>query len=52
MADELLFEIEDGVALITFNRPESKNTFTGSMMAALGKRIGHAMRMTMCELWC
>ena len=37
MADELLFEIEDGVALITFNRPESKNTFTGSMMDALGE---------------
>ena len=36
MSEELLFEVSEGVALITFNRPEAKNTFTAGMMAGLG----------------
>lgn len=36
MSDEILFDIQDGVALITFNRAEAKNTFTSGMMTGLG----------------
>jgi enoyl-CoA hydratase/carnithine racemase len=33
---DLLFEIDDGVARITLNRPEQRNAFSGAMGEALG----------------
>ena len=33
---DLLFEVEGGVALITLNRPEQRNAFSGAMGEALG----------------
>jgi enoyl-CoA hydratase/carnithine racemase len=36
MSDEILFENIDGIALITFNRPEAMNTFSSDMMTGLG----------------
>lgn len=36
MNDEILLEVNGGVALITLNRPDAMNTFTGPMMEALG----------------
>jgi enoyl-CoA hydratase/carnithine racemase len=40
MSQELLFEISEGVALITLNRPEAHN----SMSAAIIEGIGEAYR--------
>jgi enoyl-CoA hydratase/carnithine racemase len=34
-ADEVLYEVEDGVAVITLNRPERMNTISGPMLAQL-----------------
>lgn len=36
MCDDVLFDVSDGVALITFNRPEAMNTFNNSMLKHLG----------------
>lgn len=35
-SNDLLFEIEEGVALVTLNRPEQRNAFSGPMGEALG----------------
>jgi 2-(1,2-epoxy-1,2-dihydrophenyl)acetyl-CoA isomerase len=35
--DDLLATIEDGVAVITLNRPEARNAMSGEMNAALQK---------------
>ena len=35
--NDILFEVTDGVALITFNRPDALNTFTNGMMEGLGE---------------
>ena len=32
MSDELLFEVENGVATITLNRPDKRNAFTDEMV--------------------
>lgn len=37
MTEEILFEIQQGVGLITLNRPEAKNTLSGGMMEGLGE---------------
>jgi enoyl-CoA hydratase/carnithine racemase len=37
MNDDILLEVNDGVALITFNRPDAMNTFSESMMDGLGE---------------
>jgi enoyl-CoA hydratase/carnithine racemase len=37
MTDEVLFELQDGIGLITFNRPEAMNTLSGPMMDGLGE---------------
>jgi enoyl-CoA hydratase/carnithine racemase len=37
MNQEIQFKVEQGVALITFNRPEALNTFTSGMMEGLGE---------------
>ena len=37
MSDEILFEVADGVALVTFNRPDAMNTFSSGMMIGLGE---------------
>ena len=36
MSDEILLDISDGVAVITFNRPDALNTFGSGMIAGLG----------------
>jgi enoyl-CoA hydratase/carnithine racemase len=36
MSDEILIEVADGVAVITFNRSDAMNTFTTGMMTGLG----------------
>lgn len=36
---ELLFEVENGVAIITFNRPEKRNSITNSMYAEMRKYL-------------
>lgn len=35
--DHLLARIEDGVAILTMNRPERRNAFSGEMVSALGE---------------
>ena len=35
-SSDLLFEVKDGVALVTLNRPEHRNAFSGAMGEALG----------------
>ena len=37
MTDEILFEAKDGVAWLTFNRPEARNAMTFGMYARLGE---------------
>ena len=39
MTDELLYEVNDHVAVITFNRPERMNTITPKMLAAFSERL-------------
>jgi len=39
MTDELLYEVDDHIATITFNRPERMNTITMRMLAALSERL-------------
>lgn len=39
MSDELLYEVQDRVGLITFNRPERMNTITMGMLDALSTRL-------------
>ncbi|MEH6592057.1 MAG: enoyl-CoA hydratase-related protein [Halioglobus sp.] len=36
MSKDMLLDITDGIAVITFNRPEAMNTFSQSMMEELG----------------
>ena len=40
MADEILFDRQDGVAWITFNRPSVKNALTKAMCAELVSIVG------------
>lgn len=37
MSADILFEVKDGIAVITFNRPDQMNTFTSGMMDGLGE---------------
>ena len=39
MTDELLYEVRDRIALITFNRPERMNTITVPMLDSLSQRL-------------
>lgn len=36
MSDEIILKVDDGVGVITFNRPEAMNTFNQAMMKGLG----------------
>lgn len=40
--DDLLAEIDEGVAVITLNRPERRNAFSGEMLRALGQVLSRA----------
>jgi enoyl-CoA hydratase/carnithine racemase len=37
MTDAVLFDVQEGIGLITFNQPESRNTLSADMMEALGE---------------
>jgi len=39
MSDELLYEVKDQIAVITFNRPERMNTITIDMLGALSQAL-------------
>lgn len=39
MTDELLYDVRDRVAVITFNRPDRMNTITPTMLADLSERL-------------
>ena len=36
MADDIVLDVHEGIAVITFNQPETLNTFTAAMMEGLG----------------
>jgi len=42
MADELLYEVNDGVATVTLNRPDQRNALNGELLAALVDAIRRA----------
>ena len=42
--DVILYEVSDGVAAITLNRPDKLNAFTDEMLGALGKALKRAER--------
>jgi enoyl-CoA hydratase len=49
MADELLYEVDEGVATVTLNRPDQRNALNGALLAALvdaikGAREDEAVR--------
>jgi enoyl-CoA hydratase/carnithine racemase len=44
MGDELLYDVRDHVATLTFNRPDKMNTISGSMLASLSHRLEEADR--------
>jgi enoyl-CoA hydratase len=35
LSDELLYEVRDGIAHVTFNRPQARNAFTFAMYERL-----------------
>lgn len=37
MSEDIVLDVDDGVAIITFNRPDALNTFTGAMVDDLGE---------------
>ncbi len=39
MSEELLFQLSDGVATLTLNRPERLNAMSGPMLDALLERL-------------
>jgi len=39
VTDEILYDVSDGVATVTFNRPERMNTITVSMLNAFSERL-------------
>src|SRR5438552_3445588 len=42
--NDLLATLEDGVAVLTMNRPERRNALSGAMLSAMGKTLAD------CEL--
>jgi 2-(1,2-epoxy-1,2-dihydrophenyl)acetyl-CoA isomerase len=41
---DLLVSVEDGVAVLTMNRPERRNALSGEMLAAMDRALDHAER--------
>lgn len=37
MGKDIVLDVQDGVGVITFNRPDALNTFTSTMMDGLGE---------------
>ena len=42
MADELLYEVRDGVATLTLNRPEQRNALNAELLSALVEGLTRA----------
>jgi enoyl-CoA hydratase/carnithine racemase len=42
MADELLYEVDEGIATVTLNRPDQRNALNGALLAALVDAIKDA----------
>lgn len=42
MSEELLFDVADGVATITLNRPASRSTFSDGMLAGRAEALREA----------
>jgi 3-hydroxypropionyl-coenzyme A dehydratase len=42
MADELLYEVRDGVATVTLNRPDRRNALNGELLSALVEAVKRA----------
>ena len=42
MADELLYEVKDGVATVTLNRPDQRNALNGELLGALVQAMKRA----------
>ena len=44
MADEILYEERDGIAIIAINRPDKKNTLTDAVVQGIADGIDRAAR--------
>ena len=51
--EQLLCEVDDGIALVTFNNPAKHNALSAPIRAALPDPVRARCRpTTRCESWC
>ncbi len=52
MYQDILYEVQDPVAIITMNRPDALNALTGRMMAEMRHAFAAAEKIRRWWVWC